>query len=70
MTDINLLKDKSLEKVSWLKEILRNNKVNNLEDKGVFNLITVCDQFSVEYDAYICINRSYVYALRKCSVIK
>lgn len=55
---------KGLEKVSWIKEISKNNNVFNLEDQACPNLVSLYDKYSMSDDVYSCIYHSNICALK------
>lgn len=66
---INFLKDKCIytkgyEKVLWLKDILDNDNVYNLEDKNCPNFDTLYKRYSTSSDIQNCINHSKMCALK------
>lgn len=65
----NILKDKclyakGLEKVAWLKYILKNNNIVNLEDKGCPNLLSLYNLYKYSGDVYSCNYHDSVCALK------
>lgn len=72
---LDLLRDKciyikGLEKVLWLKNILNNNNVINLEDKGCPSLPSLYDQYKYSEDLYSCIYHSSICALKNVLCLK
>lgn len=55
---------KGLEKVLWLKSILQNDNIINLEDKGCPSLLNLYNQYKDCKDLYSCINHDSVCALK------
>lgn len=73
-TDIvNILKDKcifvkGLEKIIWLRDILENNCIFNLEDKGCPSILSLYDRYKSTPEISTCMYHSNVCALKnvKC----
>lgn len=66
---VDILKDKSvytkgLEKVLWLKKISNNNNINNLEDEGCPNLLSLYNKYEHSHDVYSCIYHDTICALK------
>lgn len=59
-----LVYTKGLEKVLWLKCILENNIVINLEDKDCPSLLSLYDKYNYSQDVYSCIYHDSICALK------
>lgn len=60
---------KGFEKVLWLKDILNNKNVYNLEDKNCPSLVTLYNSYSTSSDIISCIYHSNMCALKNVSCL-
>lgn len=69
-TDIvNILKDKciivkGMEKTIWLKDLLQNNCIYNVEDKGCPSFISLYDKYKSSSEVKTCLYHTNVCALK------
>lgn len=61
---------KGLEKVEWIKELTKTNKVYNLEDKGCPKLIDLYEQYKSSNQVFYCIYHPTICALRNVTTLR
>lgn len=61
---------KGLEKVLWLKNILDNNNIYNVEEYGCPNLLNLYKEYNLCSDIYSCIYHPTICALKNVMCIK
>lgn len=72
---VEYLKDKCIftkgvEKVLWIKEILKNHTVYNLEDNGCPSLLNLYEEYESENDVFSCMYHPAICALKNVICLK
>lgn len=61
---------KGSEKIIWLKEMLENNNVYNLEDRGCPNLISLYEKYKHSKNVFSCIYHHSICAQKNVTCLK